>query len=144
MLPYKKTLFAGLRSTIIEKLNSAGQYSDFTCNFSFVVQLAMTTSAMSDGNSAEMNTIIPTEFQRDSTPVVLLAPIRNPNNNDADYKALFSVNHLQVISTLNFGAVGIQQQTRNNHPLWVNVQELGSGNQWPDVSSTTCLSCSQG
>ncbi|ORE04921.1 hypothetical protein BCV72DRAFT_306890 [Rhizopus microsporus var. microsporus] len=124
MLSYKETLFAGLRSTIIEKLNFAGQYSDFACNFSFVVQLAMTTSAMSD--------------------VVLLAPIRNPSNNDADYKALFSVNHLQVISTLNFGAVGIQQQTRNNHPLWVNVQELGSGNQWPDVSSITCLSCSQG
>jgi hypothetical protein len=126
----RKDLSVRLRSTITEKLNpTVCKYSDFACIFSFVVQLAMKTFAISDGDPLEMDALIPTEFQRDSTPVVLPAPIKNPSNNDADYKALFSVSRLQVISSLNFGVVGIQQQTRNNHSPWVNIQELGSGNR---------------
>jgi paraquat-inducible protein B len=53
----------------------------------------------------------------------LPAPIRNASSDDADYKALFSLNQLQVVSTLNFGAVGIQKQTRTKHPLWISMHE---------------------
>lgn len=83
----------------------------------------MTTFVMSDGNLLEINTIIPTEFQRATSPVVLPALIINSSNDDADYKAAFCLNHLQIISTLNFGAAGIQHQTRNKHPLWISMHE---------------------
>ena len=83
----------------------------------------MTTFAMSDGALLEINALVPSEFQRDASPVVLPAPIKNASSDDADYKALFSFSHLQVVNTLNFGAVGIQQQTRTRHPLWISMHE---------------------
>ena len=120
----RKDLPVELRSTIMEKLSSAVcKYSDFACIFSLVVQLTMTTFAMSGGALLETNTLIPSEFQRDASPVILPAPIRNASSDDADYKALFSFSHLQVVNTLNFGAVGIQQQTRTRHPLWISMHE---------------------
>ncbi|ORE07841.1 hypothetical protein BCV72DRAFT_334860 [Rhizopus microsporus var. microsporus] len=120
----RKDLSVELRPTIIEKLSSAiYKYSDFACIFFLVVQLTMTTFTMSDGNPLEMNTIMPSEFQRDTAPVVLPASIRNASSDDADYKTIFSLNHLQVVSTLNFGAVRIQKQARAKYPLCISTHE---------------------
>ena len=69
----------------------------------------MTTFVMSDGALLEINALVPSEFQRDASLVVLPAPIRNASSDDANYKSLFSFGHLQVVNTLNFGAVGVQQ-----------------------------------
>jgi hypothetical protein len=89
-----KDLSAELRSTIMEKLSFAVcQYSDFAFIFSLVVQMTMLISTISNGNSVEMNTIIPAEFQRDSTPALLPIPLRNTSNNESEYKALFSFSH---------------------------------------------------
>ncbi|CEI85993.1 hypothetical protein RMCBS344292_00440 [Rhizopus microsporus] len=120
----RKDLPVELRSTIMEKLSSAVyKYSDFACIFSLVVQLTMTTFAISGGALLETNTLIPSEFQRDASPVILPAPSRNASSDVADYKALFSFSHLQVVNTLNFGAVEIQQQTRTRHLLWISMHE---------------------
>ena len=66
----------------------------------------MTTFVMSDGALLEINALVPSEFQRDASLVVLPAPIRNASSDDANYKALFSFSHMQVavVSTLLFSA----------------------------------------
>ncbi|KAG1446000.1 hypothetical protein G6F56_009718 [Rhizopus delemar] len=80
-------------------------------------------------NTFDLDTIILIEFQTNSRPVLLPSIPRVPTSNDVtynDYKNLFSLSHLQVISTLNFGTTGVQSKTLTNHPLWGEIQRKKS------------------
>ena len=39
-----------------------------------------------------------------------------------NFKSLFDFSHLQAINSFNFGATGVQERTKENHPDWVDMQ----------------------
>ncbi|GAA5808840.1 hypothetical protein MFLAVUS_002239 [Mucor flavus] len=122
----RRDLPSDMKATTMEKFNTAlSQYSDFACIFSFAVEMAMKTFTLSkDITSILMDSIIPTEFQIDTSPTLLSTAPKYPTRDDEtymDYKNLFSYTHLQVVNTLTFGAVGLQNQTQKNHPFWTEI-----------------------
>ncbi|CAO3686699.1 unnamed protein product [Rhizopus stolonifer] len=124
----RKVLLPNVRAIIIEKLKSAiVQYSDFACMLSFMVHAIMINFTMFDSNTrVDLDTTIPVEFQTDSRSVSLPVISTIPTSSDVtynDYKNLFSITHLQVISTLNFGTTGVQSKTLTNHSLWGEIHK---------------------
>ncbi|KAG2235474.1 hypothetical protein INT48_007872 [Thamnidium elegans] len=127
----RKDLPIALRRKIIDSFNNAIQlYSDFATIFALNVQLNMLKFAMSscitaESNRVQMDSIIPHEFRVSSTTIEFPAAPTTHENNDAkrqsDYKTLFRLSHLQVINTLKFGVSGIQKETQNNYPLWIEL-----------------------
>lgn len=77
-------------------------------------------------SSIDLKPLIPIEFQTGFQNISLpVAPVIPSSSDDTynDYKNLFSLNHLQVMSTLNFGTSGVQAQTKANHPLWKELDK---------------------
>ncbi|GAA5797830.1 hypothetical protein HPULCUR_003226 [Helicostylum pulchrum] len=117
----RKDLPLEARRTIINKFNNTiQQYSNFASLFDLHVQLNILKFVISGDIAAEstrvqVDSIIPREFRASSASIEFPAPPTNQANDDvkrkSDYKTLFTLNHLQVISTLLFGASGIQKGT---------------------------------
>lgn len=83
-----------------------------------------------ESSSVQINSIIPHKFQDSSIAIELPVAFNQRMNYDAkrksDYNALFTLNHLQVISSSEFGVRRIQKTTHNNHPLWVELYSSGT------------------
>ncbi|CEP11766.1 hypothetical protein [Parasitella parasitica] len=132
---------SALRADLNKNLTSAvTQYSDFSCAFSFIVKMCMIGFATLNNNAFGLKSIIPKEFQPSFKNMSLpAAPVVPPSsvNTCKDYVGLFSLSHLQIVSTLNFGVAGVQAKTNASHPLWIELdqkisptsQTNNSGNQ---------------
>lgn len=124
----REDLPADMKTVIIKKFSSAiSQQTDYAYIFSFVVEMAMKNFALSVDNtpSPEINSIIPAEFRMETLPTLLPTCPSYPSTDDIsymDYKNLFSLTHLQMVSTINFGTAGIQNQSQKNHPFWTKMQ----------------------
>ncbi|CEP13727.1 hypothetical protein [Parasitella parasitica] len=102
---------------------------DFSCAFSFLVEMCMIGFATLNNNTFGLKSIIPKEFQPSFENMSLpAAPVVPPSsvNTYNDYVSLFSLSHLQIISTLNFGIAGVQAKTNDSHPLWIELDQKTS------------------
>ncbi|KAI8090773.1 hypothetical protein BDF21DRAFT_460197 [Thamnidium elegans] len=112
-------------SSVDDAVDEQEQINSIVVPLSQVLRKDLPIALRPENNRVQMDSILPREFRVSSTTIEFpVAPTTHANNDakrQSDYKTLFMLSHLQVINTLKFGVSGIQKETQNNYPLWIEL-----------------------
>ena len=114
-----------MKSHMNEKFTLAiKEYSDFACCFSHIVEMWM-IGLVNVSKNEQSDGIVPGDYLDLVKDMLIPVTPEIPEEaeSQAEYSKLFSLQHLQILSTLKFGKFGIQSTTNDSHPLWLDLNE---------------------